>query len=189
MRRGSADGGVTFRRLSDDDLPTLYRWLNEPGVVRWWEGDDVSWDGVQRDYGAATDGAVEHWVAMVDGRAVGWIQCYPVGDSPEEAAAWFALGVDRDAAGIDYLIGDPADRGRGLGARMIRAFVRDIVFGLHPSWAQACADPYEANAASWRALATAGFSRVGHIDDSTGRCVLMVIDREAGVAIPGREVG
>jgi hypothetical protein len=44
---------VTFRRLVDDDLPLLHRWLNEPGVVRWWEDDDVSWDGVVRDYGRA----------------------------------------------------------------------------------------------------------------------------------------
>jgi acetyl esterase/lipase len=36
---------VTFRRLTDDDLPLLHDWLNESGVVRWWEGDDVSWAG------------------------------------------------------------------------------------------------------------------------------------------------
>ncbi len=34
---------VTFRALADVDLPMLYEWLNEPGVVRWWEGQDVPW--------------------------------------------------------------------------------------------------------------------------------------------------
>jgi hypothetical protein len=43
---------VTFRPLVDADLPMLHGWLNEPGVVRWWEDDDVSWDGVVRDYGS-----------------------------------------------------------------------------------------------------------------------------------------
>ena len=42
----------TFRRLTDDDLPLLHVWLNEPGVVRFWEGDDVSWPGVIAQYGS-----------------------------------------------------------------------------------------------------------------------------------------
>ena len=77
---------VTFRRLTDDDLPLLHRWLNEPGVVRWWEGDDVSWDAVVRDYGSGTTDPTELWIASVDGHDVGWIQCWAVADEPEEAA-------------------------------------------------------------------------------------------------------
>ncbi|HEX6165180.1 MAG TPA: GNAT family N-acetyltransferase [Acidimicrobiales bacterium] len=175
---------VTFRPLIDDDLPTMHRWLNDPGVVRWWEGDDVSWAGVVADYGSGrTDVTTEHWIASVDGRDVGWIQCYASVDSPDEAGPWWALGVDRTAAGIDYLVGEPGERGRGLGSGMIRAFVRDIVFGRHPGWTQACAAPHEANAASWRALARAGFRFVGIVDDGHGPGRIMVIDR------PGRDAG
>jgi aminoglycoside 6'-N-acetyltransferase len=166
---------VTFRRLTDDDLPLLHRWLNEPGVVRWWEGDDVSWDGVVRDYGSARDpDATEFWIAVVDGRDVGWIQCWPTADEPEEAEPWWALGVDRTAAGIDYLIGKPDDRGRGLGSAAIRAFTDDVVFGLHPSWTQAAAAPLDANVASWRALEKAGFRFAGMVDDKFGPARLMV---------------
>lgn len=174
---GAGDRDVTFRRLTDDDLPMLHGWLNEPGVVRWWEGDDVSWEGVQRDYGSANADPVEHWIAVVDGRDVGWIQCYAVADEPEEAGTWLAYGVERTAAGIDYLVADPAARGRGFGSRMIRAFVRDVVFGRHPQWTQACAAPLEANAASWRALARAGFTARATIDDPLGPCRLMVVER------------
>lgn len=127
-----------FRRLVDADLPMLYRWLNEPGIVQWWEGDDVSWEGVVRDYGSGATDPTEHWVASLDGTDVGWIQCYAVVDEPEERGPWWALGIDRDAAGIDYIIGDPALRRRGIGSAMIRAFVGDVVFGLHPAWSQAC---------------------------------------------------
>jgi len=168
---------VSFRRLADADLPLMHRWLNEPGVVRWWEGDDVSWPAVLSDYGTPTGDSTEHWIASVDGRDIGWIQCYPAADEPEETESWFALGVDGAAAGIDYLIGDSADRKRGLGSAMIRTFVVDIVFGLHPGWSQACAAPYDANTASWRALERAGFRFVGLIDDDDGPCRLMVIDR------------
>jgi aminoglycoside 6'-N-acetyltransferase len=168
---------VTFRRLVDDDLPMLHRWLNEPGVVQWWEGDDVSWDAVVAEYGSSQTDPVEFWIASIDGREVGWIQCYAAADEPEESDPWWALGVDRTAAGIDYLVGEPFDRGTGVGSELIRAFVADIVFGLHPEWTQACAAPYAANVASWRALEKAGFRFAGIVDDDAGPCRLMVADR------------
>jgi aminoglycoside 6'-N-acetyltransferase len=179
--RDAGGVGITFRRLAEADLPLLHRWLNEPGVVRWWEGDDVSWEAVVRDYGHPED-STEHWIASLDGADLGWIQCWPV---VEEAACepWYPLGVERTAAGIDYLVGDPADRGRGFGAAMIRAFVADVVFGLHPAWTQACAAPYAANQISWKAVRNAGFRLVGTVQDRDGPCSLMVVGR-ADVAVP-----
>lgn len=178
MRGILRDMNITFRPRTEDDLPMLYRWLNEPGVVRWWEGDDVSWEAVVRDYGPATTDPVEHWIAMLDGRAIGWIQCYAVTDSDEEFTAWRRLGVTESAAGIDYLIGEPAERGRGLGSAMIRAFVQDVVFARHVHWTQACASPQAANIASCRALAKAGFRAAGTFEDpAVGTCQLMVYDR------------
>lgn len=168
---------VTFRRLSDDDLAMLHGWLNEPGVVRWWEGDDVSWDAVVRDYGTANPDPVEHWIASVDGRDIGWIQCWAVRGETEESGPWRPLGVSEDAAGIDYLVGEPSERGRGTGSAMISAFVRDVVFDLHPEYTQAAAGPFEANGASWRALEKAGFRYAGTIDTDDGPCRLMIADR------------
>jgi len=179
---------VTFRRLTDHDLPMLHAWLNEPGVVRWWEGEDVSWEGVVRDYGSANTDPVEHWLALVDGREVGWIQCYPAAAWPGESAAWWAHGLDSSAAGIDYLVADPYSRGRGLGARMIRAFLEQVVFDLHPEWTQACAAPYEANVASWRALEKAGFRYVATVEEKDGPTRLMAADR-SGFTPGGRGAG
>jgi hypothetical protein len=104
---------ITFRRLVDADLPMLHGWLNDPTVVEWWEGDDVSWEAVVRDYGSAAVDSTEHWIASLEGAEIGWIQCYPAIDEPDETAPWFGLGIERTAAGIDYLIGDdPRLRGR-----------------------------------------------------------------------------
>ena len=169
---------VAFRRLTDDDLPMLHGWLNEPGVVRWWEGDDVSWEGVVRDYGSAREDVwTEHHLALFDGEPGGWIQCYAVADSPEEAAAWLPHGVHATAAGIDYLVADPAGRGRGRGTAMIGAFVASVVFGRHPDWTQAAASPHVDNIGSWRALEKAGFRHVVDVADEEGPWRLMVIDR------------
>lgn len=175
---------VTFRRLTDDDLPLLHRWLNDPGVVRWWEGDDVSWRAVVRDYGLASTDPTEYWIADQDGVAVGWIQCYATADFEHESEVqhWRALGVGGTAAGIDYLIGDPNDRGRGLGTAMIRAFVDRIVFRLHPEWTHVGASPLEGNVASWRALEKAGFRLVGTFEDEHGPARLLVAPRPADPA-------
>lgn len=167
-----------FRPLVDDDLPTMHRWLNEPGIIEWWEGDDVTWERVVRDYSTRRVGdGVEHWIVDHDGVPFGWISCADIDHWPVESQAWRALGVGPHTAGIDYLIGDPGRRALGLGSRMIAAFVRHIVFGLHPTWTQVGADPFSANRASWGALARAGFQFVGTYDEGDEESRLMVFDR------------
>ncbi len=171
---------VTFRRLADEDLPLLHRWLNEPGVVRWWEGDDVSWEAVVRDYGSRSSQSCEYWIASVRDQDVGWIQCYATADyaDEDEVSAWWRLGVARTAAGIDYLLGEPEARGRALRSLMIRAFVRDVLFARHPECTEVCASPVATNIASWRALEKAGFKLAGIFDDPRlGQCRLMVLNR------------
>ena len=113
----------------------------------------------------------------VDDSDVGWIQAWAAIDEPEEVGPWRAVGVDRTATGIDYLVTGTAGRGRGVGSAMIGAFVDRVVFDRHPTWTQACAAPYAKNTASWRALEKAGFRFVATIDDPAGPCRLMVRDR------------
>lgn len=170
---------MDFRPLTDADLPLMHRWLNEPGVVRWWEGEDVSWEAVCDDYGEDHGEALEHWIALDDGAEVGWIQCWAIADHPDddEVVEWLKLGIPDTAAGIDYLIGEPSARGRGLGTRMIAAFVEQIVFGKHPGWDPVCASPYAANVGSWRAMKKAGFAHVGTFADPGGPCRLMARHR------------
>ncbi|MEM1115423.1 MAG: GNAT family N-acetyltransferase [Bacteroidota bacterium] len=165
---------VTFRPLAEGDLRLLHRWLNDPAVVQWWEGEDVSWPAVVRDYGPGHGDPVEHWLALLDGAPLGWLQCYTAADLVDEETGLWADHLDlATTAGIDYLVGSDAPRGRGLGAAMIRAFVRDVVFAAHRTWTLAAAGPFEANVASWRALAKAGFRRLAVLDDEDGPCVLM----------------
>ena len=182
---------LQFRRVTDDDIDLLHRWLNESGVVRWWEGDDVSRSAVERDYGPASSDPTEHWLALDGEHPIGWIQCYGIADEleSEEVAEWLRLGVERSAAGIDYLIGAAAERGRGLGSAMIEAFVEQVVFGLHPGWTRVCASPYRANVGSWRALEKAGFERVGEFDDEDGPCVLMCLSRRSEQQVGGEPAG
>ena len=60
---------------------------------------------------------------------------------------------------LDYLIGDAALRGRGLGARMIAAAVEDT-WSAYPAAPAVIVAVAAGNTASWRALEKTGLQRV-----------------------------
>jgi aminoglycoside 6'-N-acetyltransferase len=153
---------ITFRRLTRDDFPLLGRWLAEPHVARWWnhEPDPAA---LERDFGDAIDGVEpsEDLVVLLDDEPVGLVQYSRFADYPgeeEEMAAVYP--VPPGATTIDYLIGDPAATGRGLGRRIIGALVARVWAG-HPDVTCIVVPVASANEASWRALLGAGFRRVG----------------------------
>ena len=66
----------------------------------------------------------EDWLALVDGRPVGLVQRSRVADYEENLRDFSSLvDVPDGALTIDYLLGDPAAYGKGLGSAMIAAFV------------------------------------------------------------------
>jgi aminoglycoside 6'-N-acetyltransferase len=153
---GRVGPGVSFRPLRRDDFPLLGAWLAAPAVHQWWmERSDP--EGVEATYGPAVDGRdpTQVFVIVVAGRDIGMIQRYRLRDHPDWERA---IGID-DAAGIDYLIGDAPDRGRGTGSAAIAAFTDDTL-AAYPDTAVVVAAPQQANVASWRALEKAGFTRV-----------------------------
>ncbi len=157
----------------------MHEWLSDPAVVAWWEGVDVSWPAVVQRYGSGRPpDAYEHWIAILDGEPVGWVQCYAA-SSAADGEAWYwrpHLDLERTGA-IDYLVAREVQRGRGLGSAMLRAFVRDVAFARHPEWRFVAAGPFEANRPSCRALEKAGFALQATLDDEDGACALMVATR------------
>lgn len=152
---------ITFRRLTESDFPLLRTWLARPHVARWWN-HDTSVEGVAADFGPTVRGEepAEDFVVSVDGAAIGLVQRCVLADYPEyEQELAQVLEVPEHAATIDYLIGDPADTGRGLGTRIIGAIV-DRTWTELPHVATIVVPIVAANTASWRALEKAGFRRV-----------------------------
>jgi aminoglycoside 6'-N-acetyltransferase len=146
---------LTLRPLADEDLGLLAAWLGAAHVQPWWQEpfDDES---VRARYGPTIDGTntTEVFVIVVDERPVGIIQRYRLSDDP----GWErAVGVP-GGAGIDYLLGETAALGRGIGSGAIRAMTAAI-FEDWPDVDSVTAAPQQANMASWRALEKAGFTR------------------------------
>lgn len=158
-----ADGGgaLTWRPLASADLSLLCEWLREPQVARWWNHDATE-AGVNRDFGPSVRGEEpgEDLVMLLDGRPVGLLQRSAIADYPEDLVEFATLVEVPDAAvELDYMIADPALRGRGLGVRMITQAVEDT-WKTHPSAPAVLVAVVAANTASWRALEKAGLQRI-----------------------------
>lgn len=159
--RPVADGVLGFRPLTRADFPLLARWLAEPLVARWWHHEHDA-AALERDFGPSLDGAdaTELLVAELAGRPFGLVQRYPVHAYPEYADELAPLcEVPAGALSIDYLLGEPDLRGRGLGARMVRELVGDS-WPRYPGAGCVVVPVAAGNPASWRALERAGFRRV-----------------------------
>jgi aminoglycoside 6'-N-acetyltransferase len=152
---------LTWRRLTAADLPLLVEWLREPQVVRWWNHDTTE-DAVERDFGASVRGEEpgEDLIVSLDGRPVGLLQRAVIRDYPEDLADFAAIvDVPDGAVELDYLVGDAALRGQGLGARMIAAAVENT-WSTYPAAPAVLVAVVAANTASWRALEKAGLQRI-----------------------------
>jgi aminoglycoside 6'-N-acetyltransferase len=152
---------ISFRPLTRADFPLLRAWLDEPLVHRWWN-HETSDAALERDFGVSIDGSdmSEVFVALHEGRPFGLIQRYPIAaydDFVEQLTPVCEIGPG--ALSVDYLIGEPALRGRGLGAAMIAQLVAES-WAAYPDASQVLVPVAAGNRASWRALERAGFARV-----------------------------
>jgi len=150
------DRVVTLRAMTRGDLPDVVRWRRSEHVRRWWAADgEPTVEAVEARYGPRIDGVrpTRMWVVEVNGRSVGFVQDYRIGDYPDYAV----LGPDPEAIGLDYLIGDPAWVGRGLGVSMLWAWMQQAR-RRYAGTTSYFAAPDHRNRASLRVLEKAGFT-------------------------------
>jgi len=143
----SAPHGYAFRPVVEDDLLMLSAWLEHPHVAEWW-GDDG--DKLAEMGAAMADPSTEAFVIELDGRPMGYIQCYdphleedhPYRDQPE------------GTLGLDQFIGEPEMVGIGHGSRLIAAFAERL---FARGATRIIIDPDPSNARAIRAYEKAGF--------------------------------
>ncbi len=157
------DVRVAMRPMTHGDLPDVARWRAADHVAKWWsDGGDAELEAVTAKYGPDIDGntPTRMWVAEANGRSVGFLQDYRIGDYPEYAV----LGPDPAAIGIDYAIGDVAWVGRGIGTRFVWAWMQRARHRFPDATAYFAA-PDHRNRASLRMLAKLGFTEGLWFDD------------------------
>lgn len=188
--------------LTHDDLPLLGRWLAEPAVARWW-AEDPSPAAVLARYGPSLEGTdpTVLLLAREDGEPVGLAQHYRLDDEPGYVAELAGAGVDvpPGAVSLDYLLGEPGARGRGLGTALVRACL-EHAWAAHPGCHDALVPVHADNHRSWRALRSAGFTLLGGVrldpdnpadsrDHVLARAVRPPDELVARLDAEGREVG
>lgn len=159
---------LKLRLLNDNDIPLVERWLNEKHVKRWYEIphlgvtiDDWMTEIKERNgqYKWLT-----HLIVMWQGHPIGLCQYYKCVDSSDEDFGTLSL---TDSYGIDYLIGEEAYIGKGLGKRMITVLV-DKIFSFQDAQI-VTADIDKDNKASEKALLSCGFTL---LDAESSRYIL-----------------
>ena len=154
MSNPSPAGEIGFRPLDYADLPLMQRWRGEPHVRRFY-GDPCSLEELQAKYGPRIEGTspTHSFVMLWNGEPIGYIQTYRIEDHPEYAAA---VDVGPGAAGVDLYIGDPRLIQRGLGTRILKAFLDTHVFS-DPTVRRCVLGPDPNNHAAIRCYEKVGF--------------------------------
>jgi aminoglycoside 6'-N-acetyltransferase len=150
------DTRITTRAMTRGDLEDVVAWRSDPEVTRWWTpGELTDRATIEAKYGERVDGLspTRMWVVEINGRSVGFVQDYRIGDYPDYAL----LGPSRDAVGVDYAIGADQWRGKGLGQRVLWAWMRRARTRF-PDATEYFAAPDHRNVASVRTLRKAGFT-------------------------------
>lgn len=169
---------LAFRDLAEDDLSLLFNWLDRPHVRRWYAKAPGSFAEIAAKYRPRTlpDSPVKAFIVQSDGIDVAYIQAYFIDAFPEYEQL---SGCEKGVAGIDLFIADEWRTRHGLGTRIVRHFVDEVVFGLYG--ASACvAGPNEGNAGAIGALRKAGFRPWKVVANEHGeRESLMRLERDA----------
>jgi len=119
---------ISFMPVTPTDLPLILKWYQEPHVLEWYSFDEPqTFQGIEAKFADIFSGVdpVFAYLMLTDGNPIGYIQAYRIGEQDEYARA---VQVDPRSVGVDLFIGEPHYVHRGLGSRILREFVRKIVF-------------------------------------------------------------
>lgn len=132
MRRAPDEQRITLRPLTTADVPRLARWLSDPDVHAWYREGEPTVENLGDRYGPVIEGSdpTSAWIASIDGRPAGQVQCSRIAPESEYGMALDLSPPYRDGvAGVDILLGEPRFRNGGWGPLVLRAFLRRILFG------------------------------------------------------------
>jgi len=166
-----ASSGITFRPVTEADLPLLAKWLARPHWQEWW-GEPEEELGWIRDMIEGRD-TTEPYVLMIDGTPAGYIQMWRIADNRVEPwlteAPWIARVPD-DAVGVDLSLADGERLSRGIGSRALALFVSDL---RARGFVNIFIDPDPANGRAVRAYHKAGFRPVPELEGRTGDVLVL----------------
>lgn len=149
---------LELRLLKDEDISLVKIWLNKEHIKKWYEIphlgvtlDDWIFEIKERN---GEFKWLTHLIATWEGKPIGLCQYYKCSDSDED----FGVLPVKGSYGIDYLIGEEAYLGKGLGKGIITLLVEKIF--SFPDAERVTADIDKDNQASEKSLLSCGFTLI-----------------------------
>ncbi|MBG6174994.1 aminoglycoside 6'-N-acetyltransferase [Labrenzia sp. EL_208] len=171
---------ITFRPVTHEDLPTLEIWMARPHWRKWW-GEPIEETGYVREMVEGRDTTLP-FIFRLDGLDKGYIQVWYVKDQWETDFAkdypWLNL-LPREAVGVDLSIADEEDLSKGIGTRVLQAFVRKL---RQDGYDRIIIDPDPANQRAVKAYRKAGFREIPDLLGKTDDSLLMEHMNTEGVS-------
>ena len=148
-------GQLMLRPLWDADTILLEKWLRMPHVAKWYEHPDEWIHEINNRRGEFS--FVKHFIAEVDGVAIGFCQFYDcyIGQQHED---WYTAEEAGVTFGIDYLIGEPDYLHKGYGREIVRK-LNEMLFHLGAK--RVLVMPDKENASSCKVLEANGYTYNG----------------------------
>lgn len=150
----------TFKKVTPDDLPLLFKWFQEPHIQKWWpvpEKDEFFEKFLARIRSKET----VPYLAFLDNQPIGYIQYYHIDRTLEKAGAWLPADLPETTVGIDQFIGNPEYIGKGYGTEFIKEFIKYLANVLEPNVTTIITDPEPENFAAIRCYEKVGFKHIG----------------------------
>lgn len=157
---------MRLRPATTEDIPLLQRWDGYAHVRAATGGD--AWDWEHELSGLAY---TEHFIAEIDGRPVGYMQCI---DPAREPSHYWGEMPDGLRA-LDIWIGEPEDLGCGYGTLMMQAAI-DHCFA-DPAVTGIVIDPLATNTRSHRFYGRLGFRFVERRSFGGDDCFVYILER------------
>lgn len=159
---------LELRLLNDEDISLVEAWLHKEHVKKWYEiphlGVSINdWIYELKERNGEFKW-LTHLIVLWEGQPIGLCQYYKCEDSVDEDFGTLPIA---GSYGIDYLIGEEAYLGKGLGKEMITSLV-DMVSSF-PDAQRVTADIDLSNKTSERTLLSCGFKL---LDAGSSRYVL-----------------
>ena len=148
---------LTIRSLTEEDLPLLFKWLNEGHLRPYYRKTPVSFRAVRQKYRPrlTPDHLVTCLIAELNGRPFGYLQWYYNRDFPDYGIDVIA---EPDGISLDYFIGEPDHLGKQLGSHMLNSALARIGKNLAGTNKLCFVAHHRDNIAAIRCATLAGFA-------------------------------
>jgi aminoglycoside 6'-N-acetyltransferase len=168
---------VEFFPVNESHRDLLRHWLSQPHARAWWGETEEELALIFDDKGEH-----EPFIACIDGNPAAYIQAWWPSKHPD--LPW-QHGMTRTTRGIDIMIGDAVNLGKGYGPLIIRQFVAKLI---SEGATRLVIDPDSANTRAVRSYSKAGFTPYDDYREADGGITLLMellpesFDHRAGSA-------